>query len=70
MTELIKTKEQSARKAVFLKEFGGIYHAAKLLEYSEAKSIYNIIDKGLTPKSTVKISKLGYKKLVKRLKAC
>lgn len=70
MTELIKNKEQSARKAVFLKEFGGIYNAAKLLEYKEAKSIYNIIDKGVTPASIEKLVKLGYKKLVKRLKAC
>ena len=69
MTELIKTKEQSARKAVFIKEFGGIYNAAKVLEYSEAKSIYNIINKGLTQNSIDKINKLGYKKLVKRLKA-
>lgn len=70
MTELIKNKEQSARKAVFIKEFGGIYNAAKLLEYKEAKSIYNIIDKGLTQKSIEKLVQLGHKKLVKRLKAC
>ena len=69
MTELIKNKEQSARKAVFIKEFGGIYNAAKVLEYKEAKSIYNIIDKGLTQKSIEKLLGLGYKKLVKRLKA-
>lgn len=69
MTELAKNKEQAARKAVFLKEFGGISNATKLLEYTSNKSVYNLIDKGLTQKSIERLVYLGYKKLVKRLKS-
>lgn len=69
MTELTKNKEQSARKAVFLKEFGGIANATKLLCYTSNKSVYNLIDRGLTQASTEKLLGLGYKKLVKRLKS-
>ena len=44
-----------------------IIRATKGFEYSSSKSVYNLIDNGLSGESIAKLTKLGFGKLVKKL---
>ena len=67
MTELAKNKEQAGRKAIFMKEFGSIANSTKLLNYTSNKSVYNLIDRGLTQSSIERLVSKGYSGLVSKL---
>ena len=70
-----KTPKQLARKKLIDEEFKlmtpnyskSISRATKGFEYSSSKSVYNLIDNGLSGESIAKLTKLGFGKLVKKL---
>lgn len=75
MNKLPKTEIQLKREAIIKAAFGKksdlgrIAKASEALGYRSNKTLYNIIDSGLTPRSERNMINCGFAKLAKKLKS-